>query len=76
MAVVDAPDAPAAMLAGVVLLANVNRLHTLGAAVAAPTVAVEVVAVASFPDGVRFSDGHDRLPLVDSEIVARDGGDQ
>ena len=58
VAVGDVPGAPASRLALVLQLASVDRFHTLGAAVAAPAVAVEVGAVASFPDQVRFFDGH------------------
>jgi len=58
VAVGDVPGAPASREALVLQLAGVDRFHTLGAGVTAPAIAVEVVAVASFPDHVCFFEGH------------------
>ena len=65
MAVAHAPDAPASMLALVLQLAGVDCLHTLGAGVAGPAIAVEVVAVAGVPDLVCFGEGHRSVSVVD-----------
>jgi len=65
VAVGDAPDAPASMLALVLQLAGVDCLHTLGAGVAGPAIAVEVVAVAGVPDLVCFGEGHRSVSVVD-----------
>jgi hypothetical protein len=61
VAVGDVPDAPAATLAVVLLLADLDGEQALGAGVGCPAfggLAGEGAAVAGVPDGVRFGDGH------------------
>ena len=70
VAVGDVPGAPSAVLALVLQLAGVDRFQALGAAVAFPPVAVDVVAVAGVPDLVCFGDGHGRLSVVDLFSIA------
>jgi hypothetical protein len=65
----DVPGAPSAVLALVLQLAGVDCFQALGAAVAFPPVAVDVVAVAGVPDQVCFVDGHLSVSVVDLFIL-------
>ena len=61
------------MLALVLQLAGVDRFEALGAAVLCPAfggLASEAAAVASFPDLVRFGDGHLSVSVVDLFSIA------
>lgn len=64
VAVADVPLTPATVDALVLKLANVDGFEALPAGVAFPAIG-HVVAVAGFPDGVGFLEGHGSFPLVD-----------
>jgi len=57
--VADVPDAPLSTVG--MGVAGLDCLHPRGAAIAGPTVAVEVVAVAGVPDEVGGFEGHGRF---------------
>lgn len=75
VAVADLPAAPAATLAVVFLLADLDGEQALAAAVGCPAlggVAGEGAAVAGVPDGVRFGEGHRSVSVADSVIIGAD----